>query len=91
VNSRFLSFSISCILNPYEILLAGVGVADLIVEALTRLSKFTSAEFSPKNDCGVFFIAPVLAGRFSAMPPKLKGSPDDAVPPVLKLYLFILY
>jgi len=91
VNSRFLSFSIFSILNPYENLLAGVGVADLIVEALTRLSKFTSAEFSPKKDCGVFFIAPVLAGRFSAMPPRSKGSPDDVVPPILKLYLFMLY
>lgn len=64
---------------------AGVGAVGLIADALTRLSKLTSAEFSPKKDCGVFFIAPVLAERFSAMPPRSKGSPD-AVPPILKLY-----
>lgn len=63
-------------------LLAGVGAAGLIAEALTRLSKLTSAEFSPKKDCGVFFTAPVLAGRLSAMLPRSKGSPDADVPSI---------
>lgn len=77
-------------LNAREALPAGVGAAGLIADALTRLSKFTSPEFSPKKDCGVFFTAPVLAGRFSAMPPRSKGSPDDAVPPTWKTQ-FIYY
>lgn len=63
-----------------------MGAVGLIVEALTRLSKLTSAEFSPKKDCGVFFTAPVLAVRFSAMPSRSKGSPDVA--PISKLYNF---
>jgi len=70
------------IYSNFENLLAGVGAAGLIVEALTRLSKLTSAEFSPKKDCGVFFTAPVSAGRFSAMSLRSKGSPDDVVPPI---------
>lgn len=72
-----------------ENLPAGAGADGLIAVALTRLSKLTSAEFSPKKDCGVFFTAPVLAGRVSAMPPRSKGSPPDDVPPILKSYTFI--
>lgn len=56
-----------------------MGAVGLIAEALTRLSKLTSAEFSPKKDCGVFFTAPVLAERFSAMLSRSKGSPDVIV------------
>lgn len=73
--------------NVNKNLPAGVGAVGLIVEALTRLSKLTSAEFSPKKDCGVFFTAPVLAVRFSAMLSRSKGSPD-VVPPIPKLYNF---
>lgn len=65
---------------------AGVGAVGLIAEALTRLSKLTSAEFSPKKDCGVFFTAPVLAERFSAMLSRSKGSPDVVVAPI-QLYI----
>lgn len=58
---------------------AGVGVADLIAEVLTRLSRLTRAEFSPRNDCGVFLTAPVLVGRVSAMLPKSNGSGDSVL------------
>ena len=61
---------------PDETLPAGVGVIDLIAEVLTRLSRLTRAEFSPRNDCGVFLTAPVLVGRVSAMLPKSNGSGD---------------
>lgn len=54
-----------------------MGVVDLIAEELTRLSRLTRAEFSPRNDCGVFLTAPVLVGRVSVMPPKSNGSGDN--------------
>lgn len=60
-----------------EFLPAGTCVAVLIEDALTRLSKLTKAEFSPKKDCGVFFIAPVLAGKLSFTPCKLKQSESE--------------
>lgn len=56
-----------------------MGVVDLIAEELTRLSRLTRAEFSPRNDCGVFLTAPVLVGRVSAMPPKSNGSGDSVL------------
>lgn len=64
----------------YEMVAVGVGVAGLIAEVLTRLSRLTRAEFSPRNDCGVFLTAPVLVGRFSPMPPKSNGSGDSEPP-----------
>lgn len=67
-----------------------MGAVGLIAEALTRLSKLTSAEFSPKKDCGVFFTAPVLAERFSAMLSRSKGSPDVVIASI-QLYNFQLY
>lgn len=79
------------LLTASENLPVGAGADGLIAEALTRLSKLTSAEFSPKKDCGVFFTAPVLAGRVSAMLPRSKGSaPVDVVSPVLKSCDFII-
>lgn len=70
----------------------GVGVVDLIVDVLTRLSRLTRAEFSPRNDCGVFLTAPVLVGRLSAILPKSNGS-GDSVPPVapLKMYRTLIF
>jgi hypothetical protein len=59
---------------------AGAGAGFLMEDALTRLSRFTSAEFSPKNDCGVFFTAPVLAGMVSPRPRKSNGSGDVVFP-----------
>ena len=80
---RILDFSFSIFIpSSYKNLPAGAGADGLIAVALTRLSKLTSAEFSPKKDCGVFFTAPVLAGRVSAMPPRSKGSPPDDVLPI---------
>lgn len=87
VNERYFEYWTSLsrclyLLVTNENLPAGAGADGLIAVALTRLSKLTSAEFSPKKDCGVFFTAPVLAGRVSAMPLRSKGSPPDDVPPI---------
>lgn len=64
----------------------GVGVTVLIAEVLTRLSKFTRAEFSPRKDCGVFFIAPVLCGKDSPIPPRSNGSEDNVAPEIYYIH-----
>lgn len=46
-------------LNAGDALLAGVA-------GFIRLSKFTRAEFSPKNDCGVFACGFLLINKSSA-------------------------
>lgn len=70
----------------YMILPVGVGVTVLIVEVLTRLSKFTRAEFSPRKDCGVFFIAPVLCGKDSPIPLKSNGSEDNVATEIYHIH-----
>lgn len=61
---------------------------DLLV--VTKLSKFTRAEFSPKNDCGVFFVAPVeglspVDGKLS--PNKLNSNGSELLLLLLLLLL----
>lgn len=58
----------------------GAGAGVFKDAALTRLSRFTRAEFSPRNDCGVLFTAPVLGGMVSLRPRKSNGSGDVVFP-----------
>ena len=69
----------------------GAGAAGLIADALTRLSKLTKAEFSPRKDCGVFLTAPVLRGRLSPSPPKSKGSGEVVLPGNNVINNFVLF
>lgn len=58
---------------------------------VTKLSRLTKAEFSPKNDCGVFFVAPVLglgpAVVGSASPNKLNSNGSESWAELVPLVL----